>query len=129
MSKAKKIEIALVDKLMQKTSPLQKRQIRDRIALAMKIDELIKVKFETYTKFANHINRNVAEVSRWVSGTHNITQSTLSEIAMGLDVDLLELFTKKEIHQPLIIEFTAKPYEREVQNHTINVSKFSLIHC
>lgn len=41
MNKARKISIPLVSKLINETSPIQKRQISDRIALAIKIESLI----------------------------------------------------------------------------------------
>lgn len=121
MSKAKKIEIALVGKLMKDTSLLQKRQVSDRIALAMKIEGLIKSKFGSYTDFAKHIKRSPTEVSRWVSGTHNLTQSTLSEIAMGLDVELIELFTKREMAQPIVLNY--KMNVKDIKPSKWNVEK------
>lgn len=92
MNKARKISNPLIRKLMAETTDLQKQQVEDRIQLAMDLDILVKQKFDSYTAFAVHLGRSVSEVSRWLSGTHNLTQATLSEIAFGLGFTLKELF-------------------------------------
>lgn len=95
-NKARKISSPLIKKLRAETTDLQKQQFADRIQLAMDLDRLVKDKFGSYTNFANHLGRSVSEVSRWLSGTHNLTTSTQSEIAYGFGLTLKELWAKIE---------------------------------
>lgn len=92
-NKPRKITLSIVDELLNETTELEKVQLSDRLDLAIRIEKLIKDQgFKTHKQFADHIHRSVSEVSRWLSGYHNITQNTLSEIAHGLDLRLCDLF-------------------------------------
>lgn len=120
MNKARKISSPLIRKLMAETTDLQKQQVEDRIQLAMDLDILVKQKFDSYTAFAVHLGRSVSEVSRWLSGTHNLTQATLSEIAFGLGYTLKQLWVKMQdgpqillvINKEVSIENSFKGYTK-----------------
>jgi predicted transcriptional regulator len=49
-------------------------------AIADKIDAIIKEKGMTQKEFAKKMNKTEAEVSRWLSGTHNFTLKTIAKI-------------------------------------------------
>lgn len=49
-------------------------------AIADKIDAIIKEKGMTQKEFAKKMNKTEAEVSRWLSGTHNFTLKTIARI-------------------------------------------------
>lgn len=119
-NKARKISSPIIKKLRAETTDLQKQQVEDRIRLAMDLDRLVQDNFGSYTNFANHIGRSVSEVSRWLSGTHNLTMATLSEIARGFDCTLKELWTKIEnkpqivlvINQQVTVENPLKDFQK-----------------
>lgn len=107
---------------MTETSDLQKQQIEDRIQLAMDLDKLVKDKFGSYTNFASHLRRSVSEVSRWLSGTHNLTIATLSEIAMGLGFSLKEML-ENNYKKPAKILLVIDNKQVTVENQYKNISK------
>lgn len=49
-------------------------------AIADKIDAILKKKGMTQKEFAKKMNKTEAEVSRWLSGTHNFTLKTIAKI-------------------------------------------------
>ncbi len=49
-------------------------------AIADKIDAILKTKGMTQKEFAKKMNKTEAEVSRWLSGTHNFTLKTIAKI-------------------------------------------------
>lgn len=53
-------------------------------AIADKIDAIIKEKGMTQKEFAKKMNKTEAEVSRWLSGTHNFTLKTIAKITAVL---------------------------------------------
>jgi transcriptional regulator with XRE-family HTH domain len=120
--KARKISSPFIKKLMTETSDLQKQQIEDRIQLAMDLDKLVKDKFGSYTNFASHLRRSVSEVSRWLSGTHNLTIATLSEIAMGLGFSLKEML-ENNYKKPAKILLVIDNKQVTVENQYKNISK------
>jgi len=93
LNKPRKIDLPIIDELLNETSELERVQLEDRLELAMKIEKLLQIQgFKTHKDFAKHIGRSVSEVSRWLSGYHNLTQNTQSEIAHGLGLKLCDLF-------------------------------------
>lgn len=57
--------------------------ISDKIADALKERGLSK------KEFAEMMGKDKAEVTRWLSGTHNFTLKTLCKISCVLDIDLI----------------------------------------
>lgn len=53
-------------------------------AIADKIDAILKEKGLTQKEFARKMNKTEAEVSRWLSGTHNFTLKTIAKITAVL---------------------------------------------
>ena len=53
-------------------------------AIADKIDAILKKKSMTQKEFAKKMNKTEAEVSRWLSGTHNFTLKTIAKITAVL---------------------------------------------
>jgi predicted transcriptional regulator len=53
-------------------------------SIADKIDKILQRKGMTQKEFAKRMNKTEAEVSRWLSGTHNFTLKTLAKITSVL---------------------------------------------
>lgn len=58
-------------------------------AIADKIDAIIKEKGMTQKEFAKKMNKTEAEVSRWLSGTHNFTLKTIAKITNVLGESII----------------------------------------
>lgn len=56
-----------------------------------RIDFLLKKKGMTQKEFAKKMGKTEAEVSRWLSGRHNFTISTLAKIAAELHADIINV--------------------------------------
>lgn len=67
--------------------------IRRRVALSMKVSDriasVLKAQGMTAHDLARRMHCSDAEVSRWLSGTHNFTLSTLARIASALHTDII----------------------------------------
>lgn len=60
-------------------------------AIADKIDAIIKEKGMTQKEFAKKMNKTEAEVSRWLSGTHNFTLKTIAKITNVLGESIVTI--------------------------------------
>ena len=60
-------------------------------AIADKIDAILKKKGMTQKEFAKKMNKTEAEVSRWLSGTHNFTLKTIAKITAVLGESIVTL--------------------------------------
>ena len=59
-------------------------------AIADKIDAILKRKGMSQKEFAEKMNKTEAEVSRWLSGTHNFTIKTIAKITSVLGEDIIK---------------------------------------
>lgn len=78
----------LFDQIVAETPPELKKQLDMSFAIADKLDAPLKELGLTQIEFAHMIGHTQAEVSRWLSGTHNFTPATLAKISVALGVNL-----------------------------------------
>jgi predicted XRE-type DNA-binding protein len=94
--KTKRISKPLIKKLMAEANPIEKNKHTIKVAIACRIDDLIKERKYSQATFAKKVNKQPSEVSKWLSGTHNFTTDILSEIAFALEVPFSEIVAWKE---------------------------------
>lgn len=82
---------SLIDQLMDERSAGESRNNKDKLLLAVCLANLIKEKGLSKADFAEIMGRTPSVIGKWLSGTHNFTTATLSEIAFKLDMTLPEL--------------------------------------
>lgn len=97
--KAKKHNSALLDELMAEITPLEMAQTQAKMELAARIEDLMKAKGWNKKQLAAAVGKNPSEITKWCSGTQNLTMDVLSEIAFALGIELASLFGKP--HQQL----------------------------
>lgn len=68
---------------------LDYKKTSNKMNIAVMIDEGIKAKGYKYKDFASRLNRTSSEISKWLSGTHNFTIDTLTEIEEELNITLV----------------------------------------
>lgn len=85
----------VLDALMDEIDPLEAKRTGDRMLIAARIGELIKERGWNKSYFAIKAGQQPSVISKWLSGTHNFTLDTLTEISNVLEVTLSELFREK----------------------------------
>lgn len=68
-----------------------KKEVDWSFAIADRIETVLNERNITHKEWASQIGKTEAEVSRWVSGTHNFTLRTLAKISVALGEDLIKL--------------------------------------
>ena len=66
-------------------------QVNLSFEIADKIAEILKRQNMSQREFAKKIKRSEVEVSRWLSGTHNFTLSTIAKISAVLGEKVLKV--------------------------------------
>ena len=80
----------LLDELFEEIQGSQAlKRTENRMLLAQKIDMGIKAKGWNKTKFAKEIGKKNSVITRWLSGTHNFTIDTLTDIGGLLGINLI----------------------------------------
>ena len=67
------------------------KQVGWSMRVSDKIADVLHESGMSQKDFAKSMGRSEAEVSRWLSGTHNFTLSTLAKISACLGVDIIHI--------------------------------------
>lgn len=90
--RAEKYNSSIIAELLSEISSAEKMQVRIKMQLAARIDDLIMESGLNKSEFASKMDKNPSEISKWLSGTHNFTIDTLVEISKALNINVEELF-------------------------------------
>ena len=79
-----------------------KRQMDLSVQIANRIYEIMEDKGLSQKDLAHLLGKTETEVSRWLSGTHNMTMATLAKISSALGTDIVRV-TKKRNRKTAIL--------------------------
>ena len=85
----------IMDEIRQTMSEEMKAQMELTVGIANRIYTILEAKGLSQKEFAHLVGKTETEVSRWLSGTHNLTVSTLAKISAALGEDILVPSAKK----------------------------------
>lgn len=74
----------IMDEIRDSIPIEMKLQMELSVAIANRIYDILEQKGLTQREFAHLIGKSETEVSRWLSGTHNLTLATLCKITAAL---------------------------------------------
>lgn len=95
--KARQYNSKLLQELLDEVTPLEMEQTNVKMQLAGNIEDLIRSKGWSKTRFASELNKTQPEISKWLSGAHNFTTDTLTHIAYVLGVEVSALYGKPQV--------------------------------
>ena len=81
----------IMDEIRSTISPEMKLQMEMSVAIANRIYEILEAKGMTQKELARRLGKTETEVSRWLSGTHNLTLSTICKISAALGEDIVSV--------------------------------------
>ena len=88
--------MALLDNLLAEITPEQQARTDHKMRIACLIDDAMKAKGLGKRQFADKVGRKPSEITKWLSGTHNFTIETLSDIERVLGVKILNLSNRNK---------------------------------
>lgn len=80
-----------MDEIRSSISPEMKLQMDLSVAIANRIYEILEEKGLSQKDFARMMGKTETEVSRWLSGTHNLTMATICKISATLEADVIKV--------------------------------------
>ena len=80
-----------MDEIRGSISPEMKLQMEMSVAIANRIYEILETKGMTQKDLAKRLGKTETEVSRWLSGTHNLTLSTICKISAALEEEIVSV--------------------------------------
>ena len=81
----------IMDEIRSTISPEMKMQMELSVAIANRIYEILEARGMSHKDFARLMGKTETEVSRWLSGTHNLTMATICKISAALNADVVKV--------------------------------------
>lgn len=81
----------LMDEIRQTMTPEMKKQMELSVSIANRIYEILEEKGMSQKDLAHALGKTETEVSRWLSGTHNLTTATIAKISVALGQDIIQV--------------------------------------
>lgn len=75
--------------IRQQTPPEVQKQADLCVAIANRVYDLLDERGMSQRDFARALGKTETEVSRWLSGTHNLTIATIAKMAVVLGDDII----------------------------------------
>lgn len=88
----------ILDEIRNTISPETKMQMELSVAIANRIYAILEDKGMSQKDFARILGKTETEVSRWLSGTHNLTLSTISKISLALGENIIAVIGHNPYH-------------------------------
>ena len=71
-------------------SPDVKKQLEISVSLTNRVYDILEAKGMSQKDLAKLLGKTETEVSRWLSGTHNMTIATIAKISVALGEDIIK---------------------------------------
>ena len=81
----------IMDDIRSSISPEMKLQTEMSVAIANRIYEILEAKGMSQKDLAKKLGKTETEVSRWLSGTHNLTLATICKISAALEAEVVKV--------------------------------------
>ena len=81
----------IMDDIRSTISPEMKLQMELSVAIDNRIYEILEARGMSQKDFAKLMGKTETEVSRWLSGTHNLTMATICKISAALDAEVVKV--------------------------------------
>ncbi len=124
-TKARKYQSSKLQILMDEITPLELEQTRNKMQIAVHIADLMAAKGWSKSQFAEKLDKNPSEITKWLSGTQNFTVDVLTEIAFALNTDLTVLLRKQQVQTIYKTKYEVKIVAAEPPNKYLTPNKQS----
>ncbi len=81
--------MALLDNLLAEITPEEQARTDRKMRIASIIADTLVEKGMAKKEFAQKVGRKPSEITKWLSGTHNFTLDTLTDIEQVLNIKLI----------------------------------------
>lgn len=83
--------------LQENGNPEIERFVSRNLAITEKVCSLLKEKGIKKNEFAQMLGKSPSELSKWLTGSHNLTLKSIAKMEIALGVDLINIEPIKEI--------------------------------
>lgn len=77
--------------LEENANPEADKFVEQNLAITEKIHRILEDRNISQAKFAAMLGKKPSEVSKWLTGLHNLTLKSITKMSVALDVDLINI--------------------------------------
>lgn len=82
----------IIDSWLEKNSdPAIDKMVEKNLAIIEKVNALLKERDISRTEFAEMLGKSPSEISKWLTGLHNLTLKSITKMEVALGVDLINI--------------------------------------
>ena len=81
----------IMDEIRAAINPEMKMQTELLVAIANRVYDILEERGMSQKEFAKMMGKTETEVSRWLSGTHNLTVATICKISVALNQPIINV--------------------------------------
>ena len=97
--------------------------VRRNLAIANKVRAILKDRNLTDIDLANKLGKRPSEISKWLSGTHNLTQKSIIKMEIALGVQLIYI---EQVHKYVFLGKIEGGMKEEIKKYTQGEYKKSM---
>jgi antitoxin component HigA of HigAB toxin-antitoxin module len=77
------------DEILARTPDSVKQEVKKNVAIAARIIHILRAQGKTRRDLARLLGKSESEITRWLSGFHNLELKTIYKIEQALGVDVI----------------------------------------
>ena len=81
----------ILQQIRDEMDPVMKKRMELSVEIANHVFSLLEEKGMSQKDLAKKMGKSETEVSRWLSGMHNMTIGTIAKLAIALEDDIIEI--------------------------------------
>lgn len=101
--------------LTENSNPEVQRLVKRNLAIVTKVRKILESRDLSDKDFAKILGKTQSEVSKWLSGTHNLTQRSIIKMEIALDVQLIYI---EQAHKYIYLGKIEGTLKEEVKKYT-----------
>jgi transcriptional regulator with XRE-family HTH domain len=119
----------LMSRLMARITPAQKQFVRKNLDISEQIMSILDQRGMKQKEFAGLLDKKESEISRWLTGKHNLTLRTITTMEAVLETDIIMTPLKAEEKFWTHIASSIQPFSVEIANFSdgckVNLSEYT----
>jgi transcriptional regulator with XRE-family HTH domain len=85
----------IFDEILARTPEATKQKVSKNLGIAVRIATILKEQGKTQRDLAHLLNKSESEISRWLTGLHNLELKTIYKIEAALETDIITVAVDK----------------------------------
>jgi transcriptional regulator with XRE-family HTH domain len=115
-------EQTVYDRIRNRTKPETRQYVHKNLALVAEVSRIMKEKGWSQKDLAKKMGKTESEISKWLSGLHNLTLKSITKMEVVLEATLLEVPQSAPM-QSSAIQYITFVVEKAIENRQEEISE------